>query len=396
MNPELRQTLNAISHNFESANQAAQENIYTFTQAYIDPCLAGFKSCLDDCTAPCLHRGDNYRRRRARERSRGRAENFFDFYDDWDEDAENAGTMAWGDDELDGLLAGRGMQSQKQPERQRAMSYGTRARPKGVGKAADQGQDPTIIPGSSYLGFLEGLPWRIGQRVLRYRPSAANLQENPGGLRKVDADTEPLREDEEYDGGPGQPKGHRRDRSETANSGSTSNSLSSRGDLILSDEEEDAREIDDEFAITLGRRTTSTSGTSEDQFSARTGSSRRRQRLRSRRSTRTVSSKSNRSTKMDRSASQKSLAASQRLAVSVETLEVVDAPSSTSGEVAHDASSGHDEHLEAVQKGQEPGFSTIDGLTLSTMEIKPYLGVTTATPPDPPPPPGDVQKEHPP
>ncbi|RMZ92660.1 hypothetical protein DV736_g126, partial [Chaetothyriales sp. CBS 134916] len=378
MNPELRQTLNAISHNFESANQAAQENIYTFTQAYIDPCLGGFKSCLDDCTAPCFHRGDSYRRRRARERSRGRAENFFDFYDDWDEDEVNAGTMSWGDDELDSLLAGRGLQSQKQPGQQRTMSYGTHARLKGPAKSADQGPDPTIIPGSSYLGFLESLPWRIGQRVLRYRPSAANLQENPGGLRKVDAETQALGEDEEYDAGPGQAKVHRRDRSETLNSSSTNNSLSSRGDLILSDEEEDAREIDDEFAITLGRRATSTSGTSEDQVSAKTGSSRRRQGLRSRRSTRTVSSKSNKSTKMDRTASQKSLAASQRLAASIEDLEVIDAPSSTTGEIAQDASSEHDKHLEIDQKRQEQMF------------------MTEPEPPDPPPPPGYVQNEHPP
>ncbi|RMD44268.1 hypothetical protein DV735_g806, partial [Chaetothyriales sp. CBS 134920] len=380
MNPELRQTLNAISHNFESANQVAQENIYTFTQAYIDPCLGGFTSCLDECTGPCFHRDDHYRRRRARERSRGRAENFFDFYDDWDADEANAASLAWADDELDGLLAGRGLQSAKQPGRQRGMSYGTRARPKGAGKPTDQVADPTIIPGSSYLGFLDSLPWRLGQRVLRYRPSAANLQENPGGLRKADAAEMPLlAEDEEYDGAARRAKAQRRERSETLNSGSTNNSLSSRGDLILSDEEEDAHEIDDEFAITLGRRTTSTSAASEDQLSPRTGSTGKRQRVRSRGSTRTVSSRSIKSIKTQRSGSHKSLTASQRLDTSVEDLEDLDTPSSTSPQAGHEGSFEHDEHpdieIEIVHKRQS------------------QERLTAPEPPDPPPPPGHVRTD---
>ncbi|RMZ80650.1 hypothetical protein DV738_g2635, partial [Chaetothyriales sp. CBS 135597] len=385
MNPELRQTLNTISHNFESANQVAQENIYTFTQAYIDPCLGGFKSCLDECTGPCSHRGDKYRRRRARERSHGRAENFFDFYDDWDADEANPASMAWADDELDGLLAGRGLQSAKQPGRQRGMSYGTRARPKGQGKSTDQAADPTIIPGSSYLGFLESLPWRIGQRVLRYRPSAANLQENPGGVRKADVNTPLLPpEDDEYDAGARQSKAQRRERSETLSSGSTNNSLSSRGDLILSDEEEDAREIDDEFAITLGRRTTSNSGTSEDQLSAKAGSTGRRHRVRSRGSTRTVSSRSIKSTKMQRSGSHKSLSASQRLDTSVEDLEAIETPSSTSPQAGQDGSFEHDEHhqdieIEIVQKRQaQVSSGPNDLMPLRTTESKPLSDIATA------------------
>ena len=300
MNPELRQTFNTFSHNLESANQTAQENIYTFTQLYIDPCLSGFKACLEDCTAPCFPNGEgNLRRRRGRGRSRGRAENFFDFYDDWqDEEDADTSAMAWGDDELDSLLAGSRSPNQQQPRRQRAMSYGSRGRRMGPVHPSDSEQDPTIIPGSSYLGFLERLPWRIGARVLRYKPSAANLQEHPGGLKMSDAEAEQFLRGETN---PPPKKGHGRQRSDTQNSRSTMNSLSSRGDLIMSDEDDDAIAIDDEFALALGRR--STNVPSEDHSSGKTGSSGRRP-GNSRRSTRTASSKS---IKSPRSSSHKSL-----------------------------------------------------------------------------------------
>lgn len=303
MNPEFRQTLNTFSQNLESANQAAQENIYTFTQLYIDPCLAGLRSCVEDCTAPCfLNREDNIRRRRGRGRSRGGAENFFDFYDDWDDEEDvNNSALAWGDDELDSLLAGHGPQSPpQQPRRQRAMSYGSRGRRIGPVVPSDSEQDPTIIPGSSYLGFLERLPWRIGARVLRYKPSAANLQENPGGLRMADAEAEHLLQEEEVS--PPRGKGHGRQRSDTQASRSTTNSLSSRGDLIMSEEEEDAVPLGDEFAVILDRR--STNVPSEDRSSRKTRSSGKRPGP-SRRSTRTASSKS---TNTQRSSSQQSLA----------------------------------------------------------------------------------------
>ena len=299
MNPEFRQTLSTFSHNLESANQAAQENIYTFAQLYIDPCLSGLKSCLQDCTAPCFpNREASLRRRRGRGRSRGRAENFFDFYDDWeDEEDANSSALAWGDDELDSLLAGSRSPNQQQPRRQRAMSYGSRGRRLGPVHPSDSEQDPTIIPGSSYLGFLERLPWRIGARVLRYKPSAANLQENPGGLRMADAEAQYLLGDESS---PPRRKGHGRQRSDTQNSRSTTNSLSSRGDLIMSDEEDDAVPLDDDIALALGRRTTNVS--TSDQNSSKTGSSGRRPGP-SRRSTRTPSSKS---AKSQRSSSRKS------------------------------------------------------------------------------------------
>lgn len=284
MNPELRQTLNAISRNFESANEAAQENIFTFTQLYIDPCLSGIKSCLNDCSAHCFPtREDRLRRRRAR--SRGRSDLHFDFYDDWDDEEDvGYGGGGWGNDELDSLLAGRTSKS-GQPGRQRAMSYGARGRRK-TNTAGEE--DPNMIPTSSHFGFLERFPWRLGGKGLRYKPSAADLQENPGGLRIRDAESQPLIESEDEDVRltDDRRKGHARQRSDTQASRSTTNSLSSRGDLIIGDEEDDAQPIDDEFAVMLSRRTT------EDPNN-RPGASRR--------TTRTVSSRSLKSANSRRS-----------------------------------------------------------------------------------------------
>ncbi|EXJ78518.1 hypothetical protein A1O1_08919 [Capronia coronata CBS 617.96] len=306
-NPEFRQTLHNISHNLESANQAAQENIYTFAQLYIDPCLAGLRSCLYDCTRPCFPgREDNLRRKRGR--SRGRAEYNFDFYDAWDDDEALADTpLGWGNDELDSLLAGQSPRS-GQPRRQRAMSYGSRGKRNPPGIQPDPKQDPTIIPGSSYLGFLERLPWKIGARKLRYKPSAADLQENPGGARVRDSEREPLIEENEENDVPWD-KGHGRQRSDTAGSRSTMNSLSSRGDLIMGDEEEDAVPLDDEFAVMLTRRMTN-QGLNEDQGSGKSRNSSGRRTRASRRATRTPSSKSlaSPSMKSQRSSSAKSLA----------------------------------------------------------------------------------------
>jgi hypothetical protein len=295
MNPELRQTLQSISRNLESANEAAQENIYTFTQLYIDPCITGFKACIHDCTAPCFP-GREEQLRRKRERSRGRAELNFDFYDDWDDDDDpGQSLLGWGNDDLDRVLAGSQI---SQPKRQRAMSYGSRNRRKPSTIPSDVEPDPTVIPGSSYLGFLERLPWKIGNKNLRYKPSAADLQENPGGARKQKNETDPLIEASDEDDGGGKKAKHRRKRSGTSGSRSTLNSLSSRGDLIPSDEEADAVPLDDEFAMMLARRTTNTG--SEDQNSGRVSSKRPGP---SRASTRTVSSKS---TKSRRSSSKKS------------------------------------------------------------------------------------------
>lgn len=115
--------------------------------------------------------------------------------------------------------------------------------------------DPTVIPSSSFLGFLERFPWRLGARGQKYRPSAADLQEHPGG-RRFDREEEPLLETGDRSEDPDSYGNNGRDRSATQSSRETANSLSSRGDLIMSDEEEDAVPLDDEFALALGRRGT--------------------------------------------------------------------------------------------------------------------------------------------
>ena len=267
--PRFRRRLNEIGHTLESANESAQFTLFEFGQTYVKPCLESFTDCFRTCIdASCpmlnLNAAQRDRIRRQRGRSRGRAELAFDFYDDWDED-ENDALMGWaGNDEFDRLLSGDvgyGTLSQaqqvqhQQPGRQRGMSYPKGRRRSTVDSLAP---DPTVIPGSSnFFAKLFG-----GKaKYLRYKPSAADLQENPGAKRMGRDITEGealLRE-----GGEGRGKKHRRARSGTVASGHTTDSLSSRGDIFPSDEElDDAVPLDDEFAMVLERRTTQSGGAS--------------------------------------------------------------------------------------------------------------------------------------
>lgn len=248
--PRIRQTLNHISQNIESANLTTQASLFSFSQAYISPCLSSFKTCLEASCQPCcaaLSHEDNRHRPHHRQRhqqQRARREDLaFDFYDDWEQDEAE-----WGNDELDRLLSGDGDVIGQQPRRQGTMSYGTL----GLVRRGKSGlDDHNVVPKSSMFGFLERLPWKIGGRGVRYRPSVADLQENVG---KRGAEIEPLISEEE-----GQSRGrHGRSRSDTVGSRSTANSLSSRGDLLPSEDEDDAVPLDDEFAMALERRNTGT------------------------------------------------------------------------------------------------------------------------------------------
>ncbi|KAL4910961.1 hypothetical protein BDW74DRAFT_172416 [Aspergillus multicolor] len=251
--PRVRQTLNQLSHNLESANESAQEGIYTVAHNYIFPCFTAIGNCVNSCTAPCIPtREDHLRRRRRRYAD-------FDFYDDWDNEDVDDTILGWGTDELDRLLAGSGLArgSSEQPRRQRKMSYGARraSRRKSGLLIPDERDDPTVIPSSSFLGFLERFPWRLGARGLKYRPSAADLQEHPTGLRHVHEESPLIESPEEYQGEVAT-SSNVRHRSSTQSSRETTNSLSSRGDLLPSDDEEDAVPLDDEFALALTRRGT--------------------------------------------------------------------------------------------------------------------------------------------
>ncbi|KFY29525.1 hypothetical protein V493_02310 [Pseudogymnoascus sp. VKM F-4281 (FW-2241)] len=297
--PRIRQTWNNISHNAENATETAAAGIWSFVHDYINPCFASMGESIEQCTAQCFpDREERARRLRERDRARGRAEYSFDFYDDWDDEEAGAsgGLLGWGNDELDRLLAGSGSHSHgpdDQPSgRKRKMSYGTRRPPKRRG-TLDGLPDPTIIPSTSALGFLQRLPFKFGG-TLRYKPSAADLQDNPGAHRAElgdDAEAEPLIDDDDHsddsDGGDLNIK-RTRPRSSTTASGDTSDSFRSRGDLFPSDGEDDAVPLSDEFATTLGRRGTVT--TLEDHSSGKTrNSSKGKSRERSAAMSRTMS-----------------------------------------------------------------------------------------------------------
>ncbi|SLM34516.1 Zinc finger, C2H2 [Lasallia pustulata] len=222
--PRIRQTLNHISQTLESANQTTQTTLFTLTENYLNPCFSSLHTCLEASCAPCFTARDDRLRHRNRAHARaanprGRAELSFDFYDDWDDDADAGAAQGllggWGNDELDRLLAGSGAHEApgEQPGRHRAMSYGSRSRRRALSK--DAAADPTVVPSSSMFGKRSG----------------------------------------------------------TATSGSTSNSLSSRGDLFPSEDEDDAVPLDDEFAMVLERRTTGT--TSDDHSSGKKRQGRR-------------------------------------------------------------------------------------------------------------------------
>ncbi|EED15210.1 conserved hypothetical protein [Talaromyces stipitatus ATCC 10500] len=332
--PRIRQTLNQISHNIESANESAQEGFYRFGQQYLAPCLASIGSCLAQCTAPCLPNREHQLRRRRR----NRAELNFDFYDDWDNEVANEGILGWGNDELDRLLAGSGSvgvaRGGEQPRRQRKMSYGAARTRRQSSILPDQRDDPTVIPKSSFIGFLERLPWKIGPRGVKYRPSAADLQERPGRLPHDDyiqpgsSEAQPLIEEEDEDDLTAtmrKGKRQRRDRSTTQSSQETSNSLSSRGDLIFDDEDEDAVPLDDEFAVVLARRNTGL--TSDEHLSGSGGRSRRTTSGQSSRSGKTRDRKESRleidATRNSEIASMAELSKEEQEAEAEEELEIV-------------------------------------------------------------------------
>ncbi|KAF4120707.1 hypothetical protein GMORB2_2711 [Geosmithia morbida] len=286
--PRLRQRWNQITHDAETATENAAAGIWSFQQHYVNPCLGSLARSVEKCTAVCL--GDvEERRRRQRERSRSRAENMFDFYDDWYEEEEQRGGLlgGWGGEDWDRLLAGTGSGSgtqrkkasgegvtDSQPRRKRGMSYGTRG---GRGRRKTTiGQDSTIIPSTQPIGLLSKLPWRMGG-TLRYKPSAADLQDHPG--KHDDAESTPLlgggggsgnmhADDSDADDSDDQhnqqnhsPQSLRK-RSGTTGSGDTSDSYRSRGDLLPSDGEgeEDAIPLDDEVTYDMIRKDDRSSG----------------------------------------------------------------------------------------------------------------------------------------
>lgn len=279
--PRLRQRWNRISQTAENATENAAAGIWSFQHGYINPCLASLGESLDSCTALCIgDREERARRRRESERAHGRAEYSFDFYDDWYEEDDPGMLGGWSYDDWDRLLVGSGSvrrppaEVSDQPRRKRGMSYGTRG---GRRKPAGE-EDPTVIPSTQPIGFLAKLPWKIGG-TLRYKPSVANLQEHPGH-HEIDENA-PLLGGEEDGGYFGAQAAPARKRSGTTGSGHTSDSYRSRGDLFLSDGEEDAVPLDDEFTLPPER--------TDDRSSNKTRSSKGKRPAGSRPISRTVS-----------------------------------------------------------------------------------------------------------
>ncbi|KAF7563148.1 hypothetical protein G7046_g969 [Stylonectria norvegica] len=262
--PRLRQRWNQIAHDAEAVTENAAAGIWTFQHHYITPCFSSFIDSIEQCTTVCL--GDpeeRLRKRRERERVRGAAEYSFDFYDDWYEDEQNGGLLGnWGNEDWDRLLAGTGSQrkpaggeTSEQPRRKRGMSYGTRG-----GRRKTNEDDPTIIPSTQPIGFLSKLPWKMGG-TLRYKPSAADLQDHP--QKHGDGESAPLLgSDDDSDDLERYPK--TRKRSGTTGSGDTSDSYRSRGDLFPSDGEgeEDAIPLDDEITYDMVKKDDRSSGRS--------------------------------------------------------------------------------------------------------------------------------------
>ena len=258
--PRFRRRLNDISATLESANESAQSSLYIFAQHYVRPCFGSIGNCLTGCVeAGCPHLQQRDRLRRGR---RGRAEVSFDFYDDWDED-ENEGLLGWGDDDADAPGYGTVDVQQQQPGRQRGMSY-----PRDRRRKSHEGvTGADALGGPSFFGRLFG-----GSRAVRYKPSSADLQDNPGAKRagKDRGEAEALLDESE--GSVGRvARRHGRKRSGTAGSRETLDSLSSRGDIFPSDDEDDAIPLDDEFAMVLERRNTQ-SGPETETSSGNTGS----------------------------------------------------------------------------------------------------------------------------
>ncbi|KJZ74538.1 hypothetical protein HIM_06134 [Hirsutella minnesotensis 3608] len=261
--PRFRQRWNQITHDAEAATENAAAGIWSFQHNYINPCLGSIAGSVEHCTALCLgNPEERLRRRRDRDRTQDTAEYSFDFYDDWYQEEQGGGLLGtWGGEDWDRLLAGTGSarrhagtETVEQPRRKRGMSYGTRG-----SKRRSSEEDPTIIPSTQPIGFLSKLPWKLGG-TLRYKPSAADLQDRPG--KHDNGESEPLL-GSDHDSDYGELPMPRK-RSGTTGSGDTSDSYRSRGDIFPSDGEgeEDAIPLDDEVTYDMIRKDDRSSGKS--------------------------------------------------------------------------------------------------------------------------------------
>ncbi|KAF8451510.1 hypothetical protein BGX38DRAFT_481947 [Terfezia claveryi] len=301
--PRIRQNLNHLQNTLESATDSARAGCFAFTKNYLEPLYDSLFSCYTSCCTTCcsyIPDSDSHSYHHNQQRNNN-SEFPFDFYNDdywYDYDdggrGPSGGFLAWGNDELDRLLAGSSGGGSGGHTASPEMYYGShnntshhsdirsgalgliggrRKRHTGAGggsglqHADGRGaSDPTVIPSTSAFGFLGRFPW-WGRVERRYRPSAADLQEHPGMPRDFPHHDDD-HDDEEAQGllseGPSNhninsraytqftsPNNRGRKRSHTSSSGTSGESFRSRGDLFPSDGEDDAVPLGDEFSIVL-------------------------------------------------------------------------------------------------------------------------------------------------
>ncbi|KAF8428143.1 hypothetical protein EV426DRAFT_528315, partial [Tirmania nivea] len=285
--PRIRQNLNHLQNTFESATDSARAGCFAFTKTYLEPLYDSFSSCYTSCCTTCcsyIPDSDSHSHHHNQQRNNN-SEFPFDFYNDdywYDYDdggrGPSGGFLAWGNDELDRLLAGSSSGGSGGHRASQGMYYGShnntshhhsdirsgalgliggrRKRHTGAGggsglqHADGRGaSDPTVIPSTSAFGFLGRFPW-WGRVERRYRPSAADLQEHPeaqGLLYAGPSDhNNNSRAYTQYRSS-SFPNNRGRKRSHTSSSGTSGESFRSRGDLFPSDGEDDAVPLGDEF-----------------------------------------------------------------------------------------------------------------------------------------------------
>ena len=185
--PRIRQNLDRISTSLESAADNARTGCFTFTKSYLEPCLSSLVNCCSSCLPKPKVTHHHHHHHHHRNRYAGRSEYPFAFYDydDYGSDDDDGGGrsfLAWGTDELDRLLAGSGSGTPARGGAER-MFYGAAGEPSSAGlrrKGTLPGRDspdPTVIPSTSMFGFLS--KFGVRGKGMRYKPSAANLQEHP-------------------------------------------------------------------------------------------------------------------------------------------------------------------------------------------------------------------------
>ena len=304
--PRIRQNLNQLSSTIESATDTARAGCFAFTKTYLEPLIDSISSCCSRCSHCCSYIPDDSLSHHSHPtHGRGRNNELpFDFYNDdywYDYDdggrGPDGGFLAWGTDELDRLLAGSSSGHRSSP----GMYYGgASSSAAGGGVTGDirsgtlgliggrrkrhsttqpdgrGAPDPTVIPSTSVFGFLSRFPW-WKRTELRYRPSAAGLQEHPGMPRQFPNYTD---DDDDRQGGHDElrqsllngtsqrnasavgrmdtsriyqqyPSSRGRKRSQTDSSHTSGESFRSRRDLFPSDGEDDAVPLGDEFSIVL-------------------------------------------------------------------------------------------------------------------------------------------------